>query len=52
MKKYYYMNLGGMFTTVKETTEKVENLPKYVKEITEKEYNDFKNRKFDEISID
>lgn len=41
MKKYYYMNLGGMFTTVKETTEKIENLPKYVKEISEKEYNDF-----------
>jgi len=50
MKKYYYMNLGGMFTTVKETTEKIENLPKYVKEISQKEYRDFLNRNFDEIS--
>lgn len=50
MKKYYYMNLGGMFTTVKESTEKIENLPKYVKEITEDEYNDFVSKKFDKIS--
>jgi hypothetical protein len=50
MKKYYYMNLGGMFTTVKETTEKIENLPKYIKEITEEEYNNFINKDFDKIS--
>lgn len=44
------MNLGGMFTTVKATTEKIENLPKYVKEISEKEYNDFINKDFDKIT--
>lgn len=52
MKKYYYMNLGGMFTTIKETTEKIENLPKYVKEISEKEYKNFLNRDFNEMSFD
>lgn len=39
--KYYYMDLSGMFTKVKVTTEKLEYLPKYVKEITEAEYNEF-----------
>lgn len=45
MKKYYYMNLGGMFTKVFSTDEKLENLPKYTKEITETEYKEFIKRK-------
>ena len=52
MKKYYYMNLGGMFTTVKETTERIENLPKYVKEISEAEYKAFLNNSGNVINCD
>lgn len=42
--KYYYMNLGGMFTKVFTTDKKLESLPKYTKEITETEYKNFLNK--------
>lgn len=42
--KYYYMVLGGMFTKVFTTNEKLEILPKYTKEITETEYVSFLNK--------
>lgn len=44
MRKYYYMDLAGIFTKVFTTDEKLENLPKYTKEITETEYKSFLNK--------
>lgn len=40
-----------MFTKVEKTTEKKEILPKYIKEISEEEYNKFINKDFEIANI-